>query len=127
MTYGDAYKAAKAAKSTRELSPVFVKWEEEGQAVVGKLLNRSLVKSRQSGSEYADYVVDTDDGVVHFACGNQFDEKVGNNLVPGKVYAWTFHGKRDIGKGRRVNDFSLEEVPTDQRDPLFPEGEANPL
>ena len=111
MTYKEALQKAREAHTIQELTPVFVKWEEEGQEIVGRLAARSTVQSRQSGGQYNDYVVHTDEGVIHFACGNQFDEKVGNSLAIGKVYAWTFKGKRDIGKGRRVNDFSCELVP----------------
>lgn len=111
MSYADQYKTAQAAHTTRQLTPVFIKWEEEGQTVIGRFLSRSIVKSRSSGGEYSDYVFDTDDGAVHFACGNQFDEKTGNILAVGKVYAITYKGKRDIGKGRRVNEFLCELVP----------------
>ena len=110
MKYAEMLAMAREAKTTRELAPVFIKWEEEGQTVVGKLLTRSIAKSRANDGQYVDYVVDTDDGIIKFHCGNQFDEKVGNTLLPNVVYAWTFKGKRDIGKGRRVNEFSCEYV-----------------
>lgn len=114
MTYAELLKNAVANKTARELAPVFVQWKEEGHTIVGRLLSKSTIKSRQSGGEYTDYVVETDEGAVHFACGNQFDEKIGSSLTIGKVYAWTFNGKRDIGKGRRVNDFSCVYVPEEQ-------------
>lgn len=110
MTYKEMMQNAVKAKTATELAPVFVKWTEEGQVVVGRLTGRSTVQSRQSGGEYCDYVVMTDEGAVHFACGNQFDERVGKALEVGKIYAWTYKGKRDIGKGRRVNDFSCQAI-----------------
>ena len=80
MTYAELLKNAREAKETRELAPTFLKWEKEGTFIVGRLLGKSTVKSRQSSGEYVDYVVETDSGVVHFACGNQFDEKIGASL-----------------------------------------------
>lgn len=127
MNYADLYKNAVAAKTVRELAPVFVKFEEEGQLVIGKLLSKTTVKSRQSGGSYNDYVVDTDEGTVHFACGNQFDERIGNTLGIGRVYAWTYKGKRDIGKGRRVNEFSCVHVPVEGELFDVPAPEENPL
>lgn len=117
MTYAELLKNARDARTLRELAPTFMKWEKEGQYIVGRLISKSTVKSRQSSGEYVDYVVETDNGVVHFACGNQFDEKIGVGLAIGKVYAWTYKGKRDIGKGRRVNDFSCVLVP--EPEPTF--------
>lgn len=127
MTYAEQYKAAVAGKTARELAPVFVKWEEEGHTIVGRLMSKSTVKSRQSSGEYNDYVVETDEGVVHFACGNQFDEKIGTALSIGQVYAWTYKGKRDIGKGRRVNEFSCVHIPSAQGDLELVGEEKNPL
>ena len=127
MTYAELHRKATEAKTTKELAPVFVKWTEEGQTVVGRLLSKATVKSRQSGGEYLDYVVETDDGVVHFACGNQFDEKIGGSLGLGKVYAWTFGGKRDVGKGRRVNEFSCVFVPDDPGQIELASEDGNPL
>ncbi len=127
MSYAEQLKRAEAAKATRELAPVFFKFEVEGVTIVGKLLSKTKVTSRQSGGEYMDYVVDTDDGTVHFACGNQFDEKIGHMLLEGSVYAWTYKGKRDIGKGRKVNEFSCVVVPTDGELDLMGKGEENPL
>ncbi len=127
MTYTERYKAAIAAKTARELAPVFLKFEEEGTTVVGKLLSKTTIKSRQSGGSYNDYVVDTDEGTVHFACGNQFDERIGNSLGIGNVYAWTYKGKRDIGKGRRVNEFSCQHVPVEGELFDVPPREENPL
>lgn len=117
MGYKDLYQSAVTSKTVRELMPAFFQFKTEGDSVVGRLLSRSSVTSRKSGGEYIDYVVDTDDGAVHFGCGGQFDSKVGPSLVEGKIYAWTFNGKRDVGGGRRVNDFAVQEIP----DPMAPD------
>lgn len=106
MSYADMLKAAQQAHTFRELAPTFVRFEKEGDAVLGRLISRTTVHSRQGNGTYNDYVVDTDDGTVHFACGNQFDERIGNALAIGSVYLWTYNGKRDVGKGRKVNEFS---------------------
>ena len=117
MLYADMLKTAREQKTVRELMPAFFQFKEEGDTLVGRLLSRSKVTSRKSGGEYMDYIVETDDGTVHFGCGGQFDDKVGPSLQEGKVYCWTFNGKRDIGGGRRVNDFAVQAIP----DPLEPD------
>lgn len=127
MTYAEMLERARAAKTTRELAPAFYKFEGEGDTVVGKLVARALVKSRSNEGTYNDYVVETDDGMVKFHCGNQFDEKVGNALGIGKVYAWTFNGKRSVGKGRTVNDFSCVFVPSESEQYELQGDAENPL
>lgn len=125
MNYAAMYDQAMKDGRTRELSPVFFKWTEEDQTIIGKLIGRNLVKSRAATGEYIDYVVDTDDGVRQFHCGSQFDERIGTTLTIGSVYAWTFKGKRDVGKGHRVNDFSCVAIGVEPG--ASPAGADNPL
>jgi len=111
MGYEDMAKEAAEQKTVRELTPDFFQFKEEEDTVVGRFLSKSEVVSSTNKGTYNEYLFDTDDGTVHFHCGAQFDEKVGVVLVTGKIYRITFKGKRDIGAGRRVNNFTVEEIP----------------
>lgn len=114
MSYKDLAKEAFEQKTAHELTPEFFQFKEEGDNIVGRFLSKSEVTSSTNKGVYNEYLFDTDDGAIHFHCGAQFDSKVGVVLVQGKIYQITFTGKRDIGSGRRVNNFTVEEIP----DPL---------
>ena len=109
-SYQELYASAKKAKTTKQLTPSYVKWEEEGQLIVGAFISSNPVQSRLGGTEYNQYIFETDDGLVKFALGRAADSEFTPQLGRGVVYAITYKGKEKISGGRTVNRFDVEEI-----------------
>ena len=123
-SYQELYNSSQKAKTVKSLTPTYVKWEAKGQQIIGAFISHNPVQSRLGGSEYNQYIFETDDGLVKFALGRAADSEFTPQLAAGVVYAITFEGKEDIAGGRSVNRFNLEEIGiSDQVDNT----ETNPL
>jgi len=109
-SYQELYKAAKKAKSTKQLTPVYQKWDKEGQMIIGAFISSNPVQSRLGGTEYNQYIFETDTGLVKFALGRSADSEFTAVLGKGVVYAITYMGKEKISGGRQVNRFNIEEI-----------------
>jgi len=109
-TYKEMYDKAKKAKGLKQLTPKYHKWEAENEMIVGAFVSQASVASKEEGSSYNQYIVDTDDGLVKFAMGKAADNDFGGNLVPGLVYAFTFLGQERISGNRMVNKFDVFEL-----------------
>jgi len=114
MTYDERVKAAREGKLLKDLVPQFFQFKQDGDTIYGKLMSTSDVTSRQNPGTYKQYVIANDNGAFCFACGEQFDKKVGPLLKVGHDYIWTYHGKRKVGGGRSVNEITCQELPTDE-------------
>ncbi len=109
-SYRELYVAAKKAKAVKQLTPSYFKWEEKGQVIVGAYISQNAVQSRLGGTEYNQYIFETDEGRVKFALGRAADSEFGEAFAQGVVYAITFEGKDRISGGRQVNRFNVEEI-----------------
>ena len=109
-SYQELYDAAKKAKTAKQLTPTYVKWEQEGEMIIGAFISSNPVQSRLGGTEYNQYIFETDDGLVKFALGRAADSEFTPQLCKGVVYAITYLGKEKITGGRSVNRFSVEEI-----------------
>jgi hypothetical protein len=109
-SYQELYDAAKKAKAVKSLTPGYVKWEKEGQCIVGAFISYNPVQSRLGGTEYNQYIFETDNGLIKFALGRSADSEVTPVLAKGVVYAITYQGKERISGGRQVNRFEIGEI-----------------
>jgi len=109
-TYKELYESSRKAKTAKSLSPNYVKWEKEGQQIIGAYISHSPVQSRLGEKEYNQYIFETDTGLTKFALGRSADAEITPQLGRGVVYAITFQGKESIAGGRSVNRFDIEEV-----------------
>ena len=107
MKYTEEYEKAKKQKETKDLTPEYLTWDKKGDTIVGRYKGRSLV-SGKLGSEYHQYIFDTDAGLVKFHLGAASDADVGAALEKGFCYAVTYLGQIKLEGGRRVNKFSVE-------------------
>lgn len=113
MNYSELAKKAISAGTARTVSPEFFKWGKPGQSIVGELLGRHQVESRQTEGAYNQYIFDTDEGPVKCHMGSNYDTEQGALLKIGNVYILTYKGKEDIGGNRSVNRFeTLDLGPT---------------
>lgn len=106
-SYKELHDAAKKGKALKPLTPTFMKWEKDGQQIIGAFLSKSAIPSRELGKTYNQYVFDTDDGHVKFTLGQVGDSDYGEVFTPGLVYAIEFKG---MGKSAAGNEFKLFEV-----------------
>lgn len=109
-TYRELYENSRKAKTTKSVTPEYVKWKKEGDQIIGAYVSHAPVQSRLGEKEYNQYIFETDKGLVKFALGRSADNEVTPILARGVVYAITFKGKEDIAGGRSVNRFEIEEV-----------------
>jgi len=109
-SYKELYAAAKKAKAIKQLTPLYHKWEKDGDTVIGAYINQNPVQSRLGGTEYNQYIFETDAGLVKFALGRSADSEFASMFGKGVVYAITYKGKEKISGGRQVNRFMVEEI-----------------
>ena len=109
-SYQELYNSSKKAKTVKQLTPVYVKWEKEGQMIIGAFISYNPVQSRLGGTEYNQYIFETDLGLIKFALGRSADSEFTPVLAKGVVYAVTYEGKEKISGGRQVNRFKVEEI-----------------
>jgi hypothetical protein len=124
------YAAAKKADKLTVLTPTYVKWEKEGQQIVGAYVGQNTVVSSVGVGSYNQYLFETDDGLVKFALGSAADSEFAPVLAKGYVYSITYLGKEKIAKGRSVNRFNIEQVDiTDLPDDIEekPKGNGRPV
>ena len=110
MSLQDAYDVAKEEGRAKHLSEVlhtFVK----GEIFLFAYKDREEQKSKKKGwPNYFVYHGENDDGAVCFFGGQAFDKTSGEKMKPGFVYAITFHGKKDLSEGRKMNIYVVDEV-----------------
>lgn len=109
-TYQKMYQDAVKTKVVKQLTPTFLKWEKEGQRVIGAFVSSNPVKGKLGLDPYNQYIFETDEGMVKFSMGRNADGEVGGSLARGGVYAITYLGKDRIEGGRSVNRFTVEEI-----------------
>lgn len=108
--YVKTYQEAKEKGEIKLITPEYVEFKKKGDCVVGMLRGITVVESPRTGKSYNQYLVDTDKGLVKFALGNATDNEIRDVVKRGRVYAFTFLSKEDLGHGRSVNKFTIEEI-----------------
>jgi len=109
-SYRELYAAAVKSKAVKQLTPTYHKWTEPGDFLVGAYINQNSVQSRLGGTEYKQYIFETDEGLVKFALGRSADSEFAEMFAKGVVYGITYQGKEKIAGGRQVNRFDVDEV-----------------
>lgn len=116
MTYEEMFKRAKETGDMQTLTPEFYDWKEKGQYVVGKYVTKIEIQSKNNAGFYYQYIFDSNKGRIKFACGKVTDQAIAEALVPGRVYAFVYGGKTEIGGGHTVNDFQVYALGEDEAD-----------
>lgn len=82
-------------------------FQEEGDEVVGRYLRKETFDKGTLG-DCQKYIIDTDQGRLSFVCGSAFDTQfVDAEILEGSMIKIIYHGKKDIGGGKKVNLFDL--------------------
>lgn len=107
MNYQKQYeKSIKEGTAKEMVSEIKTEWAE-GEVIVGKLINITVVHFEETGNDINGYVLETDSGLIQFTMGASVDMQAGDKMVIGNVYACMYKGKKDIGKGRHMNVFKV--------------------
>ena len=85
--YEASYKKHKAKDTMKQVSVEFYQWEEEGQVLVGRLIEWEKIDSKDFEGTYNKYTFDTDDGLVGVICGTMFDTLNEEKDLKGKILA----------------------------------------
>ena len=84
-------------------------WDEkENNTVEGELVGFDTFTGGEFGECLKYKVITADRGLLSFIGGTAFDKMFEQaDIVNGDTFKTTYHGKRDIGGGQRVNVFKL--------------------
>ena len=110
-TFESLYKTHKTKETMQQVSVEFYQWEEEGQVLIGRLIEWEPIESKEYEGTYNRYVFDTDNGLVGVICGTMFDTLIAEKDLKGKVLAVEYQGKRQLEGGRTVNRFKVSIIP----------------
>jgi len=110
MGYREQFDKAKSANAVKSLSAKYVEWKEVGQQIIGELVAKNPVHGQLGGSDYNQYLFNTDDGMVKFALGRASDTEAGAMMQAGGVYSITYGGQEKLKGGRKINRFDVVEV-----------------
>jgi len=109
-SYERKYKEAEKTGKTVQLSHEFYQWEEEGQILIGRLLEFEEVMSKEFEKPYNRYIIDTDDGLQGVICGYVMDSLVANKDLIGKIIAIEYLGQKQLAGDRVVNRFKINVI-----------------
>jgi len=109
-SYERTYKEAEKAGKTQQLSHEFYQWEEEGQILIGKLIDYEPVESKDFEGTYNLYLLDTDDGLCGVICGVLIDKLMEKKDLRGEVLRIEYQGKKQLDAGRTVNRFRVDVI-----------------
>lgn len=105
--YERMYKDAEKKGDAKQVSHEFYQWEEEGQVLIGRLLEFDVIESKEYEKTYYRYIFDTDDGLMGVICGAMFDRMVDEKELVGKVLRIEYQGQRQLDGGRTVNRYKV--------------------
>ncbi len=114
MKYQEMMEEAEGNKQLRQLTAEYVKFDNAGTKVVGMLMGKNEVQGRLSDKSYTQYLFDTDDGLIKCALGSANDGEAGTLMQVGGIYSITFLGTESMGGGRRVNQFEVVGIMTEE-------------
>ncbi len=106
MQRGDYTKLAEEAKKQKrvtDITIVFEKMRDVGQKIVGQLIGLQRIRSRSSGGQYLQYLIETDAGTRKISFGAAYDREMIPVLHINNVYEWEYLGKKDLAGGNAIN------------------------
>ena len=109
MTYEEQFERAEKEKQVRELSYEIIKWEEEGQEVIGEVIGFETFESGNYETDCLVWKLQTDEGLVSCVLGGVADKRM-MDVSTGDLLQILYRGKKELKEGRRVNIFNIKHV-----------------
>lgn len=113
MKYEEQYRKAQTDKTEETVTPIFKKFREIGEKIIGELLSYSVVESTVGEDKYNQYLFKTDEGLVKFALGAATDKEIVSSFELHGLYCIEFLGQIKITGGRSVNKFKVIAFPAE--------------
>lgn len=107
MNYSEIDKQAGQQKEYRSLGSSSFTFTRRNNKLVGCFLRVDRVSSKTGENEFGVYHFDTDMGIVKFLSGGYADREIFSNMQIGGIYRIIYHGKKRIGKHRKMHDYSV--------------------
>lgn len=100
-----------------------VKFEREGQVLIGRLADIKRMESKKYSSDYNMYILLTPEGTKSCILGAIADNVISAPQYLGKILYIKFKGKITLEDGRTANAWTIKDV-TRELDTLFPKLEV---
>ena len=111
-TYESLFNEAEAVGKAKEYSFDIIKWEKEGQSVIGEIQGFEDFTEGEFETACNKWLIKTDHGAVSCVLGSAADKRLKDALT-GDLIKIIYHGKLELSDGRRVNRFELKVVHMD--------------
>lgn len=108
MGYKEEYEKAKGKGKTKTLTSQIHSWDEEGEELVGKVIDVKPFKEGKFDTEVDCYWLETDEGIVTTVLGSATDKQLKEVDPIGQNIHITYKGKKMLADGRSVNNFHVE-------------------
>ncbi|GAG55167.1 unnamed protein product, partial [marine sediment metagenome] len=82
-------------------------WDEEGQQLIGKVVEIMPFTHGKFDTEVQQYILDTDEGRVSTVLGAATDKQIAGKVKPGTMVAIVFRGQKQLADSRSVNRFEV--------------------
>ena len=110
-TYKEMLDSAVSKVTAVELTVDIVKFEDEGQFIVGRMMGFAVFTESEYNEKCMKYTFDTDHGNVSCVLGAKRDEILALDDNIGKIFCITFQGKGKTKKDTDFNKFSVLKIP----------------
>ncbi len=108
MDYQAEYDKACEAGLTSEVTRGIQSWDEEGDFIVGKVVEIGPFTEGSFDTEVNYYLIDTDAGRVSTILGSATDRQIAELDLVGKLVHIEYRGKKQLADGKQVNNFKVE-------------------
>lgn len=113
MDYEQLLTDAQEADKTTSVSTSQVKWEEEGQRIVGMLFNAELRDDGEYEKPYTLYTLHTSGGLVTCILNDYNDKIISSFNLMGSVVSITFIEKIPLKGGKTFKKFEITVIDTE--------------
>jgi len=110
-TYEEMFNHAEADGNVKEYSFDIIKWDKEGQTVLGELQGFEDFTEGEFETACNKWLIKTDTGLVSCVLGSAADKRL-KDIKNGDLIKIVYKGKLSLSDGRRVNRFDLKVVPS---------------
>lgn len=107
MGYQEEYEKAQKAGATKEVTKNIQSWSEEGETLIGKVVEIGPFNEGTFETEVSAYLIDTDDGLISTVMGSATDKQLADLEIIGKLIHIEYRGKKQLADGKQVNHFKI--------------------
>lgn len=110
MGYKELYENASKQGKLEDVSSRFVKFEKEGDCVIGQLLQYRRVQKSENDNGFYRYMFDTDKGRVSIILGASMDDVLPFPENVGKIFIVKYDGQEKLPNGHPMNTYTVQEI-----------------